>query len=305
MICDRLAGCGRDRMQVAEPWLFLPKNLNQPASKFTCAKLFKIVLRSGCLLPGLSRFGGIHRSSKSRIISCSALHISAMENSTEIKETYQKDPVPQRREKAPRIQKPRAKKMPPPALPVREIFPYPYAKFELMPPFKSEKDEYGKFRPRLGTFSLQRSRICSSISPGNTSKSDADAERDDTRIEIQTPAMICGARRGMVKHLSRDNVTLAKGVEWIHVPLEDLYVVPKLMSMRYFDANFMTLCIVSNTQFQYQHTIHPYYHSTDSSHTHHLPTSSLSLLETLSTTKICPRTQMHSSKCEPFVVYAK
>jgi hypothetical protein len=147
-----------------------------------------------------------------------------MENPTEIKDTDQMDAVQKRREKAPRIQKPRARKAPPPALPVRETLPYPYAKFELKSALAPEEG-YGKFKTRLGTFTLRRPRMPSSVSVGNTSKNDSNMEADIVKIEIQTPGMICSARRGMVKHLSRDNVTLAKGVEWIHVPLEDLYVI--------------------------------------------------------------------------------
>jgi hypothetical protein len=215
-----------------------PKTLNQPAPRFVSPKLFKIVFRSNCIRAGFPSFTGAHRSSNGRIASYSALHTSAMENPIEVKNTYQKDPVQQRSEKAPRIQKPRARKPAPPPLPVREMFPYPCAKFELTSSIESEKDGYGKFRPRLGTFTLRRSPIYSSTSPGNTSKGDEDAQRYGTKIEIQTPAMICGARRGMVKHLSRDNVTLAKGVEWIHIPLEDLYVLHNSTSMPYSDANW-------------------------------------------------------------------
>jgi hypothetical protein len=192
---------------------------HQPAPNFISPKLFKIILRSYRICAGFSRFAGVRRSSNGRTNGCSAPHTSAMDDSTEIKDTRQKDPVQKRREKAPRVQKPRVRKAPPPALPVREIFPYPYTKFELISSLESEGDAYGKFRSRLGTLILRRS---SSSSLGNTSKNDEDAQLDGTRIVIQTPAMICGARRGMVKHLSRDNVTLAKGVEWIHVPLEDL-----------------------------------------------------------------------------------
>ena len=214
-----------------------PSNPQAASAEITRSKLLKIVPRFDCIRAGFLRFTGVHRSSNGRITSRSALHTSAMEDPTEIKDTYQQDPAPRRPEKAPRIQKPRARKAPPPALPVREMLPYPCAKFELTSSLDSEKDVYGKFRPRLGTFTLQRNRICSSTSSGNTSKNDADAKRDGIKIEIQTPAMICGARRGMVKHLSRDNVTLARGVEWIHVPLEDLYVVHHSASTPYFDAN--------------------------------------------------------------------
>jgi hypothetical protein len=227
-----------------------------------------------------------------------------MENPIEMKDTDQKGPAPQRREKAPRIQTPRARRAPPPALPMRETLSYPYTSFELKSAPESERDGYDKFGARLGTFTLRRSRTPSSTSPGDASKIDGKIGRDITSIEIQTPAMICSARRGMVKHLSRDNVTLAKGVEWIHVPLEDLYVIHRSIFTFYFNPNGYHFA-VSNTQFQYQHTIHHHSHSMVSSLTHHLPTSSHSLFVTLSITKTCQQIQTHSSKYEQFVVYAK
>lgn len=217
-----MAGCGREPAGCLPVGLGFSSQKPQPAPRFVRSKLFKIAHHFGCIRARFLRFSGVYRSSNSRITSCSALHTSAMENPTEIKDIHQKDRVPQRPEKAPRVQKPRARKAPPPALPIREMFPYPDAKFELISSLDLEQERYSKFRPRLGTFTLRRNRICSSTSQENTSKIDADAKWDGARIEIQTPAMICGARRGMVKHLSRDNVTLARGVEWIHVPLEDL-----------------------------------------------------------------------------------
>jgi len=131
----------------------------------------------------------------------------------------------QRREKSGRIQKPRARRGPPPTLPIRRTLPYPCATFDMVFPLDLEKEK--KFGPRLGRFTLRRSLALSRM---DGLKSNLSVGDEAMKIEIETPAMICSAPHGMVKHLSRDNVTRAKGVEWIHVPLEDLYVVPLLYS---------------------------------------------------------------------------
>ena len=130
--------------------------------------------------------------------------------------TATQDPaIRTKREKSVQIHKPRARKAPPPALPVRDAVPNPHATFEII---SFHGVISSKLRPRLGRFVLQRDQPTSSGSVQNTPKTGSNR----SRIEIKTPGMICGTRRGIVKHLSRDNVALARGVEWIHVPLEDL-----------------------------------------------------------------------------------
>lgn len=109
--------------------------------------------------------------------------------------------------KAPRVVK---KKDPAPSTPLRAPMPFPLASFTITSPSSiSSSDSSQKkpeFGPRLGAFTLKR----------------RESHGSSDVIRIETPGMICGASRGIVKHLSRDNVARAKEVEWIHVPFEDL-----------------------------------------------------------------------------------
>lgn len=141
-----------------------------------------------------------------------------MDDHTTYIDVDQVNSIKVRREKPPRPQKPRVTKAPPPALPIREAIPYASATFNLISSLTSAAGEDTKLRPRLGRFTLQRDHMASSKSTEKASHH----SKLSSRIEIHTPGMLCGTRRGMVKHLSRDNLSLAKGAEWIHTPLEDL-----------------------------------------------------------------------------------
>ncbi|KIM28280.1 hypothetical protein M408DRAFT_329615 [Serendipita vermifera MAFF 305830] len=142
-----------------------------------------------------------------------------MDDPTEYIVEDQDHPTKPRREKPIRPQKPRARKVPPPALPIREAIPYPSAKFEILSRLDSVKNEDGNLRPRLGRFTLQRGWVA-------PAKDGTKAGDVALQIDIKTPGMICGTRRGIVKHLSQDNLALARGAEWIHAPLEDFLEHP-------------------------------------------------------------------------------
>lgn len=64
-----------------------------------------------------------------------------------------------------------------------------------------------KFGPRLGNITIRRPSV-------------------DERIEIDipTPSIICTTTRGVITHLSNDNVLRTAAIKWIHVPFESLYV---------------------------------------------------------------------------------
>ncbi|KAF8581815.1 hypothetical protein K439DRAFT_1647791 [Ramaria rubella] len=62
-----------------------------------------------------------------------------------------------------------------------------------------------KFAPRLGQLNITRPAYYA---------------QETTSIELLTPGLICSTTRGIVQHLSRDNVKRTTCVKWVHVPFE-------------------------------------------------------------------------------------
>ncbi|KAG8778281.1 hypothetical protein FRC16_003892 [Serendipita sp. 398] len=110
----------------------------------------------------------------------------------------------ERVQKEPKVKKPRPKKPPIPTLP-------------------NQSEDSTGHKPRTGTFTLRRPKPQTSR---NGTDDTSNEGKSSYSIKIETPGLICGASRGIVKHLSRDNVQRARGVEWIHVPLEEFLEYP-------------------------------------------------------------------------------
>ncbi|CAG7850462.1 SubName: Full=Uncharacterized protein {ECO:0000313/EMBL:CCA72156.1} [Serendipita indica DSM 11827] len=122
----------------------------------------------------------------------------------------------------PKVKTHRQKKADPPPIPSRPYHRLPFATFNVD---VSTLDRSNGFGPRLGTFTLRRPRATPWTYQAQVVQS-ASSEKGEDVIEIRTPGMIAGASRGIVKHLSRDNVALARGLSWIHIPLEDFLEHP-------------------------------------------------------------------------------
>ncbi|CAG8676749.1 6565_t:CDS:2, partial [Acaulospora colombiana] len=133
-------------------------------------------------------------------------------------------PPKTRQPKEPKVKVPR-KKEPPPTIPKRSYFPLPQAQFEITGQSVSSSDEASKYLPRLGQFTLRRKKAPVWKWKKESTEADVDQAPIDSTgedvITLTTPAILCGASRGMVKHLSRDNVALSRGTEWIHIPFEE------------------------------------------------------------------------------------
>jgi hypothetical protein len=69
-----------------------------------------------------------------------------------------------------------------------------------------------KFSPRLGQLTLTRP-VHDSLDGGG-----------GIDIDIPTPGLMCTTTRGVIQHLSRDNVKRTSCVKWVHVPFESLCV---------------------------------------------------------------------------------
>jgi hypothetical protein len=130
-----------------------------------------------------------------------------------------------RQPKEPKVKVPR-KKEPPPMIPKRPYFPLPRAQFEIIGQSTSSSDKSSGYLPRLGQFTLRRNKAPTwkwkQDSNGESGEHDTTELAGEDVITLATPALLCGSSRGMVKHLSRDNVALSRGADWIHIPFEEL-----------------------------------------------------------------------------------
>jgi hypothetical protein len=119
----------------------------------------------------------------------------------------------------------RSKKNTAPPIPPRTPLPQPKASFTILisSEFRSNapSDQPSTFLPRPGKLVFTRAKAPSWNHISGTSSDTLDPERVD-EIVIETPGALCGASRGIMRHLTRDMVAIAKGVEWIHIPFEDL-----------------------------------------------------------------------------------
>ncbi|PVG01552.1 hypothetical protein CPB86DRAFT_727241 [Serendipita vermifera] len=134
-----------------------------------------------------------------------------------------------RQPKEPKV-KLRRKKEPPPTIPKRPYFPLSRAHFEITGQSAPSSDKSSKYLPRLGTFTLRRNKAPvwkwkKESTEEDGSKIYTESMGEDV-ITLTTPAILCGAARGMVKHLSRDNVALSRGTEWVHIPFEEFLEHP-------------------------------------------------------------------------------
>ena len=68
-----------------------------------------------------------------------------------------------------------------------------------------------KFSPRLGQLCLTR-------------PDDGALVNHAINIELLTPGLMISTNRGVIQHLSRDNVKRTPCIKWVHVPFESLYV---------------------------------------------------------------------------------
>ena len=68
------------------------------------------------------------------------------------------------------------------------------------------------FGPRLGSISLLR----------QTRTPDGSSNESQTQLTLPTPTFITNTSRGIVPHLSRDNIRRTPAVRWVNVPFETL-----------------------------------------------------------------------------------
>jgi hypothetical protein len=106
-------------------------------------------------------------------------------------------------------------KLPPP---ISSLPPKPYLRpstisFSLYKPL--DADSIGA---RLATLTLRRSKTPSWTTRGMAPPKGLDGFDE---IQIDTPGVICGTSRGIVKHLTKDHLAIAKGTEWLHISFEN------------------------------------------------------------------------------------
>ncbi|KIJ33538.1 hypothetical protein M422DRAFT_35452 [Sphaerobolus stellatus SS14] len=72
--------------------------------------------------------------------------------------------------------------------------------------FRLRSTSPSRFSPRTGHVTLTRSRPTDG--------------HDSATIELPTPSLVCATSRGVIQHLSQDNVQRTPCAKWIHVPFE-------------------------------------------------------------------------------------
>ncbi|KAF8523658.1 hypothetical protein JB92DRAFT_3094001 [Gautieria morchelliformis] len=93
--------------------------------------------------------------------------------------------------------------------------PVPTLEFQLKSP-----SVWPKFSPRLGQLSVTR--------PGHDTP-----ENRGGKVELLTPGLMASTTRGVIPHLTRDNVRRTPCVKWVHVPFESfLQVDPPIPTLQ-------------------------------------------------------------------------
>ena len=116
------------------------------------------------------------------------------------------------------LRRPKLKQKPKKPPPISSLPPKPYLRPPIISLSLSEPPDAHSIWARLATLTLRRSRTPSWTINDKTPLEDVDGFEE---IKIDTPGVICGTSRGIVKHLTKDHLAIAKGTEWLHISFEN------------------------------------------------------------------------------------
>ena len=114
--------------------------------------------------------------------------------------------------------RPKLKQKPKKPPPISSLPPKPYLRPPVISLSISESPDAHYIRARLATLTFRRSKT-----PSWTIRDEAPPKdvQGFEEIRMDTPGVICGTTRGIVKHLTKDHLAVAKGTEWLHVSFEN------------------------------------------------------------------------------------
>jgi hypothetical protein len=114
--------------------------------------------------------------------------------------------------------RPKLKQKPKKPPPISSLPPKPYLRPPVISLSLSEPQDAHYIGARLATLTFRRSKTPPwTIRHASPPKNVEGFEE----IHMDTPGVLCGTTRGIVKHLTKDHLAIAKGTEWLHISFEN------------------------------------------------------------------------------------
>lgn len=114
--------------------------------------------------------------------------------------------------------RPKLKQKPKKPPPISSLPPKPYLRPPVVSLSLNQPPDAHHIGARLATLTFRRSKTPSWTIRDGTPPKDVEGFEE---IQMDTPGVICGTTRGIVKHLTKDHLAIAKGTEWLHISFEN------------------------------------------------------------------------------------